>query len=81
MYAESCGISQLQRCVKTMQFWHTSIINSFSSSLTNDFTEGCNNKIKVIKRNAYGYKNFRKFRNRILHMFSHKIPINKQAVA
>ncbi|MBE6774288.1 MAG: transposase [Ruminococcaceae bacterium] len=25
--------------------------------MTNGFTKGCNNKIKVIKRIAYGYKN------------------------
>ncbi|WP_347992757.1 transposase, partial [uncultured Eubacterium sp.] len=30
------------------------------------FTEGTNNKIKVIKRNAYDYRNFENFRNRIL---------------
>lgn len=35
-------------------------------------TEGCNNKIKVLKRNAYGYRNFARFRNRILHIFHHK---------
>ncbi|MBQ9887077.1 MAG: transposase, partial [Lachnospiraceae bacterium] len=29
-------------------------------------TEGTNNKIKVIKRNAYGFRNFKNFRNRIL---------------
>ena len=39
---------------------------------TNGFTEGCNNKIKVLKRNAYGLKNFKRFRNRILFMFSHQ---------
>ena len=32
--------------------------------------KGANNKIKTLKRNAYGYNNFRRFRNRILHMFS-----------
>jgi transposase len=36
------------------------------------FTEGCNNKIKVLKRNAYGYRRFDRFRNRILHIFSHQ---------
>jgi len=39
---------------------------------TNGFTEGCNNKIKVLKRNAYGYRRFDRFRNRILHIFSHQ---------
>ncbi|MEG2234712.1 MAG: transposase, partial [Oscillospiraceae bacterium] len=42
----------------------------------------CNNKIKVLKRNAYGYRNFKRFRNRILHMFSHQHSrIQKQAAA
>ncbi len=45
-------------------------IKSFSYPYTNGYTEGCNNKIKVIKRNAYGYRNFSRFRNRILHVFA-----------
>ena len=32
---------------------------------TNGYTEGTNNAIKVIKRNAFGYRNFDNFRNRI----------------
>lgn len=69
---ENCGIPQFERCAATMRNWYSGIINSFGSSITNGFTEGCNNKIKVLKRNAYGYRNFNRFRNRILHMFSHK---------
>ena len=37
---------------------------------TNGFTEGCNNKIKVIKRVSFGIRNFDYFRNRILHCSS-----------
>ena len=29
-------------------------------------------QIKVLKRNAYGYRNFNRFRKRILHMFNYK---------
>ena len=29
-----------------------------------------NNKIKVIKRNGYGYKNFKFFRLRLLYIFN-----------
>ena len=76
--ASNCGITQTQKCSKTMVNWLTGILNSFSSDITNGFTEGCNNKIKVLKRNAYGYTNFKRFRNRILHIFSHK---NKKQVA
>ena len=77
--AENCDIAQFEKCAQTMRNWYTGIINSFSSPITNGFTEGCNNKIKVLKRNAYGYKNFKRFRNRILHMFSHQLSNNKQA--
>ena len=33
-------------------------------------TKRCNNKIKVLKQNAFGLKKFRMFRNRILTIFS-----------
>lgn len=77
--ASNCGIPQFEKCADSMQNWLTGILNSFSSPYTNGFTEGCNNKIKVLKRNAYGYKNFRRFRNRILHIFSHKQQNKEQA--
>ena len=80
--AENCGILQFEKCAATMQNWISGILNSFSTSITNGFTEGCNNKIKVLKRNAYGYRNFDRFRNRILHMFSHQSErVSKQAAA
>lgn len=71
--AEDSSIPHFVTCAKTMRNWLPGIIASFSSPVTNGFTEGCNNKIKVLKRNAYGYSNFNRFRNRILHMFSHQI--------
>ena len=40
---------------------------------SNGYTEGINNKIKVIKRIAFGYKNFELFRGRILYIFNGKI--------
>ena len=77
-----CGIERFQKCAQTMINWMTGILNSFSTPVTNGFTEGCNNKIKVLKRIAYGYQNFDIFRNRILHIFSNQFSINsKQATA
>ena len=78
-WAYNCDIPQFVKCAKTMMNWLTGILNSFTTTITNGFTEGCNNKIKVLKRNAYGYRNFKRFRNRILHMFSHQM--QKQAIA
>ena len=80
-YAESCKLIPFEKCAKTIQNWYSGIINSLYSPITNGFTEGCNNKIKVLKRNAYGYKNFNRFRNRILHIFSHQNLNNNQAAA
>ena len=68
--AYGCGIDRFIKCSQTMTNWLTGILNSFSTPVTNGFTEGCNNKIKVLKRIAYGYQNFHRFRNRILHIFS-----------
>lgn len=72
LYAQSCGLKSFEDCANTFVNWSTGILNSFDTQYTNGFIEGCNNKIKVLKRNAYGYKNFKRFRNRILHMFEVK---------
>ncbi|OPF87778.1 hypothetical protein BW731_06055 [Vagococcus martis] len=40
-------------------------MNAFKYSYSNGFLEGINNKIKVIKRVAYGYRNFLLFKRRI----------------
>lgn len=78
--ASNCSIPQFRKCAKTMVNWLTGILNSFSSPITNGFTEGCNNKIKVLKRNAYGFRNFKRFRNRILHIFINKSTHAKDGV-
>ena len=68
--AKSSGLKEFISCCDTIEEWKEEVLNSFDCPYTNGFTEGCNNKIKVLKRNAYGYRNFDRFRNRILHMFT-----------
>lgn len=68
--ALNSDIPEFVRCGKTYQRWLIPILNSFDCSYTNGYTEGCNNKIKVLKRNAYGVHKFKRFRSRILFMFS-----------
>lgn len=70
--AFDCGIERFKKCAQTLINWISGILNSFSTPVTNGFTEGCNNKIKVLKRIAFGFKNFHRFRNRILHIFSNQ---------
>lgn len=80
--AQSSELSDYIKCSNTMIKWQNGILNSFDFPFTNGFTEGCNNKIKVLKRNAYGYRNFNRFRNRILHIFNHKkLSLNKEKEA
>lgn len=67
--AQSSGIVDYDTCSNTLINWQNGILNTFDYPYTNGFTEGCNNRIKVLKRNAYGYRNFNRFRKRILHIF------------
>ena len=72
MEAEESEVLSFKKCANTYRNWFAPICNSFDCPYTNGFTEGCNNKIKVLKRNAYGMRNFSNFRNRILFMFAKK---------
>lgn len=57
----------LQKVQRTLRIHKEEIIASFKyESYTNGPVEGTNNKIKVIKRTAYGFRNFFNFRARIL---------------
>ena len=50
------------------------VLNSFiDKRFSNGFTKGLNNKIKVIKRVGFGYKNFDFFRLRILYIMNGKV--------
>jgi transposase len=72
LYAQNSEIPRFIDCANTFINWSEGILNSFTCPYTNGFTEGCNNKIKVLKRTAYGYRNFERFRNRILHIFNNQ---------
>lgn len=60
---------------QTFIHWKTEIINAFDilyndQRLTNGFIEGTNNFIKVVKRIAYGFRDFDRFRNKVLFLFN-----------
>lgn len=57
----------------TIENWLEHICNSFiDKRFSNGFTEGLNNKIKVIKRVGFGYKDFDFFRLRLLYILNNK---------
>lgn len=63
--------SELEPFVKvsfTYQRWSKEILNSFEYPYTNGYIEGCNNRIKVLKRVSFGMPRFKRFRRRILHI-------------
>lgn len=58
----------LNECAKTYQNWIEEIRNSLLVPYSNGVMEGYNNKIKVLKRIAFGFRNFHNFKARILLM-------------
>ena len=68
--AENSGLEEFQSCTTAYHNWAQEILNSLDVPWSNGFTEGCNNKIKVLKRVCFGFHKFSRFRNRILHVFS-----------
>ena len=70
MMATGYDLPEFHACTKTFINWSEEILNSFQFPFSNGYTEGVNNKIKVLKRNAFGVKNFERFRKRILHVMA-----------
>lgn len=63
---EKAGVMQFQEVVKTIKNYIYGIINYFKYRLTNAQSEGFNNKINVIKRRAYGFRDLEYFKLKIL---------------
>lgn len=66
---------------KTFTHWRDEIIHSFDihpatgKKMTNGTVEGINNFIKVVKRISYGFRNFSRFRARILFLYNKTYPV------
>ena len=57
---------EMKTALKTLTNYQDYIKNTIETSYTNGVLEGINNKIKVIKRIAFGYRSFYHFKARIL---------------
>ena len=60
------SLYEFNKLLYTFTNWREEILNYFDHRITNGFVEGKNNRIKTIKRMAYGYRNMDNFRMRIL---------------
>ena len=81
-WIELCRESKIDEFIEasnTINNWLEYICNSFINKiLSNGYTEELNNKIKVIKRIAFGYKDFDFFRLRILYILNGRIQGNSK---
>jgi len=69
---DEAGIPEFQRAAQTLRNWQIEILNSFSYDYSNGFLEGINNLTKVMKRNAFGFRSFLRFRAKILLTHKYK---------
>ena len=63
---ERARIPEFDKLARTVRRWRSEILNHFVYRMTNAYAEGITNRVKVIKRLGYGFRNFTNFRDRIL---------------
>ena len=56
----------MKTSIKTLNEYKNDIFNTFDTNYHNGYIEGNNNFIKVIKRIAFGFRSFRRFKARIM---------------
>ena len=56
----------MKTSIKTLSEFKNDIYNTFNTNYHNGFIEGNNNFIKVLKRIAFGFRSFRRFKARIM---------------
>ena len=74
--AEQSKITQLQKMAVTMRTYKKGILAWYDCHLSMGKVEGINNKIKVMKRNAYGFRDERYFTLRLYALHDCRITRN-----
>jgi transposase len=64
--AESSGIRQLMKFARTLQTHREGILNWYDHPISTGPLEGTNNKIKLLQRQAYGYRDLPFFKLKLL---------------
>lgn len=67
--ASESGLKPFQRAARSLSKWQDEVLNLWAYPITNAMVEGKHNRVKVLKRRAYGYRNDRTFSLRILNLF------------
>jgi transposase len=63
---ERAALPSFDSFARAVRLWREELLAYFEEPVTNGYAEGVINKVKVIKRRAYGLPTFRGFRQRIL---------------
>lgn len=67
--ASASRLKPFERAARTLRKWREEVLNFWDYPLTNAMVEGKHNRIKVLKRKAYGYRNDRTLSLRFLNCF------------
>jgi len=70
--ARLTGIRPLVKLARTLERHLYGLLTYFKHRITNGFAEGINNKIKTLKRQAYGYRDLEYFKLRLYHLHAQK---------
>lgn len=68
----AAGLTEFTNVWRTLSWWREQILAYFDDPLTNAFAEGITNKIKVMKRSAYGFRSPDRYRRKVLLSTSHR---------
>jgi len=63
---KTTSVAELKTLRRTLWKWSQEILNHFKTGLTNGRTEGFNTIAKLVKKRAFGYRNFENYRRRLL---------------
>ena len=58
--------AELYRWGNTLKRWRQPILNYFDNKTTNAYTEGCNTKVKMLKRISFGLRNVEVYTKKIM---------------
>jgi transposase len=69
---DACGLNEFARVAHHINKWREPFLAYFDFPFTNGLAEGLGNKIKVLKRTAYGFTNMQRYRRKVLLACRHR---------
>ena len=66
------GLPEFLNTWRQLQWWSEQILNYFDDRVTNAFAEGITNRIKVMKRRSYGFRDPVRYRHKVLLSRRHR---------